>query len=73
MEHRAKLDKNEPLAKYCATLEKVCISTIESGAMTKDLAICTKNGDASKVTREDYLNTFEFLDKIADNLKAAMI
>jgi len=73
LEHRAKLDKNEALAKYCATLEKVCISTIESGSMTKDLAICTKNGDASKVTRADYLNTFEFLDKIADNLKAAMI
>ncbi|CAG5113636.1 Oidioi.mRNA.OKI2018_I69.chr2.g7726.t1.cds [Oikopleura dioica] len=73
LEHRAKLDKNEALANYCATLEKVCISTIESGFMTKDLAICTKNGDASKVTRADYLNTFEFLDKLAENLKAAMI
>ena len=73
LEHRAKLDKNEALAKYCATLEKVCVTTIESGFMTKDLAICTKNGDASKVTRADYLNTFEFLDKLAENLKAAMI
>ena len=40
--------------------------------MTKDLAICTKNGDASKVVRADYLNTFEFLDKLAENLKKNM-
>jgi len=70
--HRAKLDNNEPLGKFCDALEKVCISTIESGKMTKDLAICTKNGDASKVTRDQYLNTFEFLDALATNLKAAM-
>ena len=70
--HRAKLDNNEALGKFCDALEKVCISTIESGKMTKDLAICTKNGDASKVTRENYLNTFEFLDALATNLKAAM-
>jgi len=71
--HRAKLDDNKALASFCDNLEKVCIQTIESGHMTKDLAICVKNGDASKVTRSDYLNTFEFLDKLAENLKAVQM
>lgn len=70
--HRAKMDNNPDLEKFCNTLEKVCITTIESGKMTKDLAICTKNGDAKAVTRADYLNTFEFLDALAANLQAAM-
>jgi len=70
--HRAKLDNNKELEKFCDSLEKVCISTIESGKMTKDLAICTKNGNAKAVTRADYLNTFEFLDALAENLKAEM-
>lgn len=70
--HRAKLDNNPALEKFCDALEKVCITTIESGKMTKDLAICTKNGDAKAVTRSDYLNTFEFLDALATNLQAAM-
>ena len=65
--HRAKLDNNERLAKYCQALEDVCIETIESGAMTKDLAICVK-GSMANVARADYLNTFEFLDKLAENL-----
>merc|ERR1711970_716211 len=65
--HRAKLDDNQPLAKYCANLEAVCVETIESGFMTKDLAICVK-GSASNISRGDYLNTFEFLDKLAENL-----
>jgi len=70
--HRAKIDNNPELEKFCDALEKVCITTIESGKMTKDLAICTKNGDAKAVTRSDYLNTFEFLDALAANLQAAM-
>ena len=40
--HRAKLDSNPALAKFATDLEAVCIETIESGAMTKDLAICIK-------------------------------
>ena len=68
---RAKLDKNEALANFAAALEKVCIDTIESGSMTKDLAICVKGG-MDKVVRADYMNTFEFLDKIAENLTAAL-
>merc|ERR1711990_1299849 len=72
LSHRGKIDNNSALEKFADTLEKVCISTIESGKMTKDLAICTKGGDAKKVTRADYLNTFEFMDALAENLKAAM-
>ncbi|TMS39959.1 hypothetical protein L596_006406 [Steinernema carpocapsae] len=64
--HRAKLDKNEPLAKFAANLEAVCIETIEAGFMTKDLAICIKGMKGTE--RSDYLNTFEFLDKLAENL-----
>jgi len=69
--HRAKLDKNDALAKYCESLEAVCIETIESGFMTKDLAICIK-GSPSNISRGDYLNTFEFLDKLAENLSIKM-
>lgn len=65
--HRAKLDNNTELAKFANTLEAVCIETIESGFMTKDLAICIKG--MSNVQRSDYLETFEFMDKLAENLK----
>ncbi|XP_070566548.1 isocitrate dehydrogenase [NADP] cytoplasmic-like isoform X1 [Ptychodera flava] len=68
--HRAKLDKNEALAKFCTNLEATCIETIEAGFMTKDLAACIKG--LPNVTRSDYLNTFEFLDKIGENLKNKM-
>lgn len=40
--HRAKLDSNPELTKFAESLEAVCIETIESGIMTKDLAICIK-------------------------------
>lgn len=65
--HRAKLDGNGELTKFADTLERVCIKTIESGSMTKDLAICIKG--MANVGRSDYLNTFEFLDKLAENLR----
>lgn len=67
LEHRAKLDSNEPLKRFCQALEAVCVETIEAGCMTKDLAICIKG--MNSVAREDYLNTFEFIDKLAENLK----
>jgi isocitrate dehydrogenase len=66
LEHRAKLDNNDALKTFASNLEAVCIETIEAGFMTKDLAICVKG--TNKVDRKDYLNTFEFLDKIASNL-----
>ncbi|XP_073979259.1 isocitrate dehydrogenase [NADP] cytoplasmic [Rhodnius prolixus] len=65
--HRAKLDENEELKYFAEKLEEVCIETIESGFMTKDLAICIKGMD--NVTRDDYMETFEFLDKLASNLR----
>jgi len=66
--HRAKLDNNQPLKKFAEILEATCISTIEAGFMTKDLAICVKG--TMDVDRKDYMETFEFLKKVADNLSA---
>lgn len=65
--HRAKLDNNLELEKFANALETVCIETIEAGFMTKDLAICIKG--MNNVTRADYLDTFGFLDKLAENLQ----
>ncbi|MEZ5899614.1 MAG: NADP-dependent isocitrate dehydrogenase [Hyphomicrobiaceae bacterium] len=63
--HRAKLDNNEALAKFANTLEKVCVDTVEAGAMTKDLALLV--GPEQK-----WLSTGGFLDKVDENLKKAM-
>ena len=71
LSHRAKLDSNERLGKFSQALEDVCIETIEAGFMTKDLAICVK-GSMANVQRSDYLNTFEFLDKLSENLSKKM-
>ena len=60
--HRGKLDGKEELIKFAQTLEKVCIECVESGSMTKDLAILI--GPDSK-----YLTTNQFLDEIDGNLK----
>ncbi|KAK4337116.1 hypothetical protein RND71_043434 [Anisodus tanguticus] len=70
-QHRAKLDNNQRLKEFSEVLEKVCIDTIESGFMTKDLAICVKG--TTSLARADYLNTFEFLDKLAENLTKTLI
>ena len=64
--HRGKLDNNQPLIDFAHTLEKVCVETVESGKMTKDLAVLI-HGD--KLTRNDYLNTEEFLAAIKENLE----
>jgi isocitrate dehydrogenase len=64
---RGKLDRNQDLILFCENLEKVCIETVESGKMTKDLAVCLHG---NKVTAgKDYLNTEDFLDAIDENLK----
>ena len=63
--HRAKLDDNAALARFAATLEKVCVDTVESGYMTKDLALLI--GPDQK-----WLTTTGFLDKIAENLETEM-
>jgi isocitrate dehydrogenase len=67
--HRAKLDGNAELAHFCKTLEAVCIETVDAGFMTKDLALSVY-GD--KMERKHWLNTFEFLEKVAENLKAKL-
>ena len=64
---RGKLDNNAELIRFCDILEQVCIETVESGKMTKDLAVCLHG---NKVTLgKDYLNTEDFLDAIDQNLK----
>jgi isocitrate dehydrogenase len=65
LSHRAKLDNNEPLAKFAATLEKVCVDTVEAGYMTKDLALLVG-------ADQRWLSTTGFLDKVAENLTKAM-
>ena len=62
LSHRGKLDDNDELIKFSETLEQVCIETVESGLMTKDLAILIdKNAK--------YLSTNQFLETINSNLK----
>jgi isocitrate dehydrogenase len=63
--HRAKLDNNAELAKFASRLEKVTIDTVESGFMTKDLALLVG-------ADQKWLTTTGFLDKVDQNLKTAM-
>src|SRR5947199_2814602 len=63
--HRAKLDNNAELAKFAATLEKVCVDTVEAGYMTKDLALLVG-------ADQRWLSTTGFLDKVAEHLGKAM-
>jgi len=63
--HRAKLDGNQDLMKFSQALEKVCVDTVESGFMTKDLALLVG-------PEQRWLSTTGFLDKIDENLKKAM-
>lgn len=66
LEHRGKLDNNQELINFCHTLEKVCVDVVESGKMTKDLAVCIY-GD--KVSEENYLYTEDFLEALNSELK----
>jgi isocitrate dehydrogenase len=65
LEHRAKLDGNEALSRFSHALERVCVETIEAGAMTKDLALLV--GD-----QQSWLTTEDFIDKVAANLEKAL-
>jgi len=67
--HRAKLDKNEALAKFADALEAACVETVEAGFMTKDLALCVHG---EKLKREHYLNTVDFMNKISETLRKKM-
>ncbi len=63
--YRAKFDGTPDVAEFAATLEKVCIRTVESGQMTKDLALLVSKDQA-------FLSTDQFLDALDDNLKSEM-
>jgi isocitrate dehydrogenase len=63
--HRAKLDDNQELARFASTLEKVAVDTVESGFMTKDLALLVG-------AEQKWLSTTGFLDQVDENLKKAM-
>lgn len=67
---RGQLDNNQELIDFTHALEQVCIETVESGIMTKDLAVCIHG---NKVTAgKDYVYTEQFLDALDNNLKAKL-
>ncbi|XP_072959560.1 isocitrate dehydrogenase [NADP] [Typha angustifolia] len=70
LEHRAKLDKHDLLLDFVLKLESACIETVESGKMTKDLALLIHG---PRVSREFYLNTEEFIDAVAQKLKEKIL
>jgi isocitrate dehydrogenase len=65
LRYRGQFDNNDALVRFADTLEKVCVDTVESGIMTKDLAMCI-HGEATK--REHYVTTEQFMASVADNL-----
>jgi len=66
---RGKLDNNQELINFSNALEQVCVEVVESGKMTKDLAVCIHGNSVGK---GDYLNTEEFLDALNEGLKAKL-
>jgi isocitrate dehydrogenase len=69
LEHRGRLDGNEALINFCQTLEQVCVDVVESGKMTKDLAVCIYG---NKVSEDQYLYTEDFLEALNSELKARL-
>ncbi len=67
---RGKLDDNQELINFCTALEEVCIETVESGVMTKDLAVCIHGNDVK--AGEHYVYTEEFLAALDKNLQAKL-
>ncbi|MFL5753942.1 MAG: isocitrate dehydrogenase (NADP(+)) [Bacteroidia bacterium] len=71
LEFRGKLDGNKELINFCHALEQVCVETVESGKMTKDLAVCVHG---NKVEHgKHYLYTEEFLTALDENLKKKLV
>jgi isocitrate dehydrogenase len=66
LKHRAKLDGNDPLMNFASTLEKVIVDTVESGSMTKDLALLVGPD-------QGWLTTMGFLETIDENLNKALV
>jgi isocitrate dehydrogenase len=70
LEFRGQLDNNQELIRFSKALEDVCVETVESGIMTKDLAVCVHG---NKVKHGDhYVYTEEFLDALDANLKTKL-
>ena len=67
LEFRGQLDNNAELIRFAKALEEVCVETVESGKMTKDLAVCIHGSKV--VLGEHYLNTEDFLNALDTNLK----
>ena len=67
--HRGKLDGNQRLIEFAETLEQVCVETVESGKMTKDLALCIHGAELND---SHYLNTEDFLEALNEGLRAKM-
>ncbi|MBA0668247.1 hypothetical protein Goklo_001180 [Gossypium klotzschianum] len=67
--HRARLDGNDRLLDFTQKLEAACVGTVESGKMTKDLALLIHG---PKVSRSQYLNTEEFIEAVAKELSNRM-
>ncbi|MEM9852897.1 MAG: isocitrate/isopropylmalate family dehydrogenase, partial [Pseudomonadota bacterium] len=65
LKHRAKLDGNEPLQNFAETLERVIVETVESGFMTKDLALLVG-------PNQGWLTTMGFLEKIDERVQDAL-
>ena len=63
LSYRASFDKNEDLKKFSTDLESACIKTVEEGFMTKDLALLVG-------MNQKWMETKEFINKIADTLKS---
>jgi len=70
--HRGRLDNNPDLMKFGETVERVCVETVESGIMTKDLAGCVHGGFSGLTLGKDYVITDEFMQALDDNLQKAM-
>ena len=65
LSYRGKMDDNSKLINFAVTIEKVCVDTVQSGFMTKDLAILISK-------EQEWLNTQDFLEKINSNLQSAL-
>jgi isocitrate dehydrogenase len=67
--HRGKLDGTPEVTEFAKQLEQVCVETVEAGHMTKDLAVCIHGNNPPPGS---YLNTNDFLNKLAENLQGKM-
>ena len=65
LQYRARMDETPDVEKFADTLERVCVETVESGSMTKDLALLVG-------PEQGWLTTTQFLDKLDENLQKAM-